>query len=228
MTTVPYVDIHTHSFQKEKETVLVQNIYPGEEFAVFSGRNFYSTGLHPWHIKTENENNEALQIVEAALEFGHVICVGETGLDKLRDTDFKEQQRVFEAQAYIAEEYQYPLIIHCVKAVNEVIELRKKMDPAMAWIMHAYNGSPEQTKQLLELGFMFSFGKGLFRQQSKGIESFKQIPLNKLFFETDNSEQEVEEIYKQGALLKEIPLDILKLAVWENFNRIENSLNAQA
>lgn len=226
MYPVPYIDIHTHPYHNKKDTVTVQNIYPGDGFAGFTGRNFYSVGLHPWHIGTKNENNKALQLIEEALEFDHVILVGEAGLDKLANTDFDEQKRVFEAQAYMAEEYEYPLIIHCVKALNEVIELRKKMSPVMPWILHAYNGSIEITKQLAGMNFMFSFGESLFRSNSKGIESFKYLDLDLLFFETDEQEMEVEQVYKQGAKLKEIPIEHLKTAIWNNFNRIEKSLSS--
>lgn len=225
MNPIPYIDIHTHLFHNEAETITVQNIYPGDGFAAFTGQNFYSVGLHPWQITSEAENNEALQLVEDALEFDHVIFVGETGLDRLVNTDFKEQQRVFEAQAYMAEEYQYPLIIHCVKAFNEIIELRKKMNPAMPWIMHGYNGNLEITKQLADIGCLFSFGKSLFNKQSKGIESFKYLPLNLVFFETDESDRAVAGIYKQGAKLKAISEEELKSAIWLNFNQIETSLS---
>ena len=173
MSSIPYIDIHTHPFHKDEGTITVQNIFPGDGFAAFGGRNFYSVGLHPWHLGTKDENNEALQMVEEALEFDHVIFVGEAGLDKINGGDFIEQLRVFEAQAVIAEEYEYPLIIHCVKAMNEIIALRKKMNPAMPWIMHGYNGSLEITKQLIDKGFLFSFGKGLFRKNSKAVKSFK-------------------------------------------------------
>lgn len=226
MHPVPYIDIHTHPYRNQKDTVTVHNIFPGNEFARFTGRNFYSVGLHPWHIGTKDENNTALQMIEEALEFDHVILVGEAGLDKLANTDFDEQKRVFEAQAYMAEEYEYPLVIHCVKALNEVIEVRKKMNPVMPWILHAYNGSIEITKQLEDMNFLFSFGESLFRSNSKGIESFKYLDLNLLFFETDEQEMEVEQVYKQGAKLKEIPIEHLKAAIWNNFNRIENSLSS--
>lgn len=228
MNPIPYIDIHTHPYHNEKDTVTVQNIYPGDGFAAFTGRNFYSVGLHPWHIGATDENNTALQMVEEALEFDHVILVGEAGLDKLANTDFDEQKRVFEAQAYIAEEYQYPLIIHCVKALNEVIELRKKMNPAMPWILHAYNGSIEITKQIAEMNFMFSFGESLFNSSSKGIESFKYLPLDKIFLETDEQEIDVERIYEQGAKLKQISVENLKSAIWKNFNRIEKSLSSNS
>lgn len=224
MQLIPFINIHIHPFSNEKNTITIQNINPGEGFAAFNGRNFYSVGLHPWNIGTKDENNEALQLVEEALEFDHVIFVGEVGLDKICGGDFKEQLRVFEAQAVIAEEYEYPLIIHCVKALNEVVELRKKMNPVMPWILHGYNGSIETTKQIENKGFLFSFGRNLFRDNSKAVESFKYLPLDKVFFETDESESEVETIYMRAASLKEMPVALLKEAVWSNFNQIEKSL----
>lgn len=227
MNAVPYIDLHTHSSHKERETITVQNIYPGEGFAAFSGRNFYSVGLHPWHIGNRDENNASLQMVEEALEFDHVIFVGETGLDKNIQNDFDEQKRVFEAQAFMAEEYQYPLIIHCVKAYNEVVELRKKMNPVMPWIFHGYNGNLQMTKQLLDKGFLFSFGESLFRSNSRAAESLQYLPLHKIFFETDELDHDVDLIYEQGAKIKNIPVGILKNEVWKNFNRIENTLSGK-
>ncbi len=224
MNPIPFIDIHTHSNRYEQATVTVQNIFPGEGFGAFAGRNFYSVGLHPWHVASEEENNEALQLVEEALEFDHVIFVGEAGLDKLIDKDFAEQTRVFEAQAFMSEEYQYPLIIHCVKAYNEVMELRKKMKPVMPWILHAYSGSLELTQQLNNYGFLFSFGGLLFNSNAKAVDSFKYLPLDKIFFETDEMENDVSIIYEQGAKLKEISLEEIKVAVWKNFNRIERTL----
>ena len=224
MSSIPYINIHTHPLHKEADSITVQNIFPGDGFAAFSGRNFYSVGLHPWHLGTKNQNNEAMQMVEEALEFDHVIFVGEAGLDKINGGDFNEQLRVFEAHAVMAEEYECPLIIHCVKAMNEVVELRNKMNPVLPWIMHGYNGSLEFTKQLEEKGFLFSFGKNLFRENSKAVKSFKYLPLNKIFFETDELDSDVDAIYEQAASLKELPVEKLKEAVWKNFNQIENSL----
>ncbi len=228
MNSTPFIDIHTHAARSGKDTITVQNIFPGEGFAAFNGRNFYSVGLHPWHIGTVKENNEALQMVENALEFDHVIFVGEAGLDKMVEKDFAEQQRVFEAQAFMAEEYQYPLVIHCVKAYNEVMELRKKMKPVMPWIMHSYNGSLEMTKQMVEMGFLFSFGEILFHDNVKAIESFRYLSLNKVFFETDEADSAVEVIYKKAAALKQINLEELKYIVWRNFNRIEKTLSSRS
>lgn len=224
MTSIPYIDIHSHSVINEPETIFVQNIYPGEGFAAFSGRNFYSVGLHPWHIKIPDENNKLLEMVEDAQEFDHVIFIGECGLDKKTKTNFEEQKRVFKAQAFMAEEFQKPLIIHCVSAFNEVLELHKTLHPSMSWIMHRYSGNIQITKQLENRNILFSFGENLFYKKSKVIESFVYLPLNKILFETDECKRNVAEIYQQASIIKDISIDLLKQAVWDNFNRIEKNL----
>ena len=224
MNHVPFIDIHTHPNRVESETIIVQNIFPGDGFAAFNGRNFYTVGLHPWHVKTPDENNEMLHILEEALEFDHVCFVGECGLDKKIAVDFKEQMRVFRAQVFIAEEFKRPVIIHCVKAYNEIFELHQKLHPEMPWIMHGYRGNIQITRQLGKLGIFFSFGESLFDENSKSIESLKYLPMEKIFFETDEFKGDVEQIYERAAILKNVSPDILKIEVWNNFHRIESSL----
>ncbi len=224
MNPVPFIDIHTHPVRVEPETIIVQNIFPGDGFAAFSGRNFYSVGLHPWYLKTPDENNEMLKKVEDTLEFDHVCFVGECGPDKNIAVDFGEQIRVFKAQIFIAEEFKRPLIIHCVKAYNEVFELHRKLHPEMPWIMHGYQGNVQTTQLLGKREIFFSFGKSLFDKNSKSIESLKCLPMEKIFFETDEFEGSVEKIYERAAILKNVLPEILKIEVWNNFNRIESSL----
>ena len=218
----PFIDIHTHLSRPEKDTVTVRNLLPGQEFAAFTGRNFYSVGLHPWHLKSKDENNEMLVQMEDALEFDHVIFIGECGPDRAIDINFPEQMRVFEAQAFMAEEFQKPLIIHCVKAYNDVIGLYNKIHPTVPWILHGYSGNIQTTKQLAERNILFSFGEILFKQEAKAIESFQFLPPEMIFFETDEFEGDVEKMYKQGAELKGMDAEVLKKNIWENFNRIEN------
>jgi TatD DNase family protein len=224
MNPVPFIDIHTHTNHIESETIIVQNIFPGESFESFTGRNFYSVGLHPWHLKTPEEKSELMLMVADALEFEHVCFVGECGLDKKVSVNFEEQIRVFKTHAFIAEEFKRPLIIHCVKAYNEVFEIHKRLLPEMPWIMHGYMGNVQITQQLAKRGFLFSFGKSLFDENSKSIESLKYLPMEKIFFETDEFEGNVEQIYERAAILKNVSLEILKTEVWNNFHRIESSL----
>jgi TatD DNase family protein len=220
--SIPFIDIHTHQLKDGNETVRVINRFPGQDIPAFNGRNFFSVGLHPWKIKTPEENNQDLLMMEEALELDHVIFVGECGLDKLALTDFEEQKRVFQAQAFMAEEFRTPLIIHCVKAWNEIMELLNKNKPTVPWIFHGYNGNAEISRQLSRKKALFSFGELLFRENSKAIESLRLLPLHKLFFETDDFESPVSEIFNRAAELKNVSAENLKKIVWQNFNRIEN------
>ncbi len=222
MVSVPFIDIHTHSIFPETDTVTVRNIFPGGKIGRFTGKNFYSVGLHPWYIKSEEENNEMLCLVEDALELDHVIFVGETGPDAKASTGYSEQMRVFEAQAFMAEEFHKPLLIHCVKAYNEVIRVYNKLHPEQPWILHGYNGNLEITQQLADKNILFSFGEILFKPEAKAIESFQFLPFDRMFFETDESTKDVAKIYEQGAALKNTNVEELKIKIWENFNRIEN------
>lgn len=224
MKAAPFVDIHTHPNRIETDTIIVQNMYPGDSFAAFSGRNFYSVGLHPWHLKGLEENNEMLRLVEDALSFEHVCFVGECGLDKVVEVDFDEQIRIFKAHVFIAEEFRRPVIIHCVKAYNEIFDLHRQIRPEMPWVLHGYNGSVQLTKQMGERGILFSFGKSLFNKKSKSVESLKYLPMEKIFFETDEFDRDVDEVYKKAAQLKNVSINILKNEVFNNFNRIESSL----
>ncbi len=224
MNPVPFIDIHTHPNHTESETIIVQNMFPGDGFAAFTGRNFYTIGLHPWYLKTPEENDEMIHKLEDALDFDHVCFVGECGLDKKVKVDFNEQMRVFRAQIFLAEEYKRPVIIHCVKAYNQAHDLHRKLHPEMPWIMHGYQGNVQTTQLLVKRGIFFSFGKSLFDEKSKSIESLKYLPMERIFFETDEYNGDVEQIYKRAAVLKNVSLDILKTEVWNNFNRIESSL----
>lgn len=205
-----------------RETVKVINLYPGDAIPAFKGNSFYSVGLHPWKLKSNEENNSFLEMMEDALEFDHVIFAGECGLDKITGADFEEQKRVFTAQAVMAEEYGKPLIIHCVRAYNEVLELYNNVHPSVPWILHGYVGSPEMTRQLSGKKFIFSFGKILFRENAKAIESFRTLPLEEIFFETDEYNGPVEDIYRRASEIRNIPVEEFKHAIWENFNRLEN------
>lgn len=224
MNQIPFIDIHTHSDRPEFETLTVRNIYPGEGFAAFTGRNFYSVGLHPWHIKSESDNNEQLIMIEEALDFDHVCFVGECGLDKVVKNDFEEQKRIFRAQAFMAEEFKRPLIIHCVKACNEVLEMHKKLHPEMPWIMHGYSGNVETTIRLAKQNFFFSFGENLSRATSKSAKAFQYLPLEKIFFETDEYNGDVEKIYDMGAKIKDVSIEMLQKSIWNNFSRVEKTL----
>lgn len=222
MIAIPFLDAHTHNASADKSTVKVINRYPGEPIPEFEGWNYYSVGLHPWRLCESEENVIQLEMMQNILRIGHVIFTGECGLDKISQTDFAEQKRVFREQAIMAESYHKPLIIHCVKAYNEIVEIYQDIQPSVPWIFHGYTGSSEMTTQLAGKGFLFSFGKILFNDKARAVESFKNLPLSKILLESDEYDSHIKVLYKLAAGIRQIPLLKLKQVVWENFNQLKD------
>lgn len=115
-----YFDAHTHTFSKEENVLSVVNKYPVSEN--FSHR--FSIGIHPWFIKVKTLNTQ-FTVLEEKIQHKNCLAIGECGLDKLTEVDFQTQKEVFVTQIQLSEKYKKPLIIHCVKAHQEIIELKK-------------------------------------------------------------------------------------------------------
>ncbi|MGR9114694.1 MAG: TatD family hydrolase, partial [Gammaproteobacteria bacterium] len=84
----------------------------------------YSLGLHPWFIE-QQDCEEALRKIAAALDDRNMLAVGECGLDKLTTAPMSLQESLFKAQLHLAEQAGKPLLIHCVRAFNELIRIKK-------------------------------------------------------------------------------------------------------
>ena len=55
---------------------------------------------------------------------------------------------VFREHVKLSEMLRKPLIVHCVKAVDELLAIRKEMGVTHPWVLHGYRGGPEQAEQL--------------------------------------------------------------------------------
>ena len=78
----------------------------------------------------------------------YCIAIGECGVDRAIETSIELQQTIFEQQIELAEQVQKPLIIHCVKAFDILLFLKKKYKITVPIIVHGYKNKPEQLKQL--------------------------------------------------------------------------------
>ena len=112
------VDIHAHQLPQIPGTAIV-NRYP-DTFVPEAGQ-WYSVGMHPWHIPTAATPAVRHEMDILASLAGHpqVLAVGEAGLDKLADTPQAVQIEVFEYQARLSMELGKPLVIHLVKTMDE-------------------------------------------------------------------------------------------------------------
>jgi TatD DNase family protein len=138
-----------------------------------------------------------------------VIAIGETGLDKSIQTPMEQQIAVFKAHIKIAEEAVLPVIIHLVKASQELIQIKKELEPTVPMIIHGYRGSVQQAGDLLKFGFFLSLDHTLLKAE-RLQEIVKIYPLQKLFIETDDSDVSIKDLYASFAQLKGISVPELQ------------------
>ncbi len=210
-----FINLHTHHFTDRHDIFEVVNQYP-HEFDVAIPH--YSIGIHPWYI-VEDRLSDDLAILESKLEFENCLAVGECGLDKRIEIPLALQTQVFEKQLLLAERYKKPVILHCVAAFQEVIEIKKALKITVPMIIHGFSKNQETAKQLLDNGLYVSFGKYLLRNPDLA-SVFKSVPNDRFFLETDTVEESIRDVYKLAAQYKNIEIEILKDTLHENFNSV--------
>lgn len=205
-----FVNLHTHIQHDDCVEVVSYEIGSGKPFPAAS---YVSAGIHPWDV-----GNADIDKAVKFLKTVNISAIGEIGLDFLRDTDRGKQSDVFKAQLEVAEVRNLPVIVHCVRAYSEAIKTLSEYR-LKAVIFHGYTGSPEQTSIVINKGYYVSLGTRSL-QSSKTIESIRQIPLDRLFTETDISTTSIETIYSDISAIKNIDVEELKNAVYNNFKKI--------
>lgn len=202
------IDIHTHR-QPQANIWAIQNRYNGFEQLPVDG--FFTAGLHPWYITAQGWPQE-LAALERISNNKNVLAIGECGLDKLCDTGFALQQTVFAAQVRLANAVNKPLIIHCVKAFDEVLQqLRQNKVPV---IFHGFNKGRALALQLQQKGYYLSFGRAL--QQPRMQEVLAALPIDKIFLETDDATVNIEELYTLATGVFQIDINALSLQLQKN------------
>ena len=206
-----YFNLHTHQFTNQPEVLELVNQYPQEFDAAIS---FYSIGIHPLYID-ENRLETDFKVVDEKLALPECLALGECGLDKRAETPFEVQQSIFEKQLALAEKHQKPVVIHCVAAFQELVEIKKRLKISVPMIVHGFSKKVELAKQLIDNGFYVSFGKNLLRNPE--LESvFQSIPNDRFLLETDMVEEGIEEVYALAAKYKGIELVELQSIVNKN------------
>lgn len=214
---VNWVNVHTH-VEQDANTVYIQHVNAGE-FVVGDDTKLCSVGFHPWYINehTWRDTNEKLK---GEVLHESVVAIGESGLDKVCVTPFSLQTEVFSEMILLSESVQKPLIIHCVRAFNEIIELNKKFHPKQRWIIHGFNRNQNIASSLLDQQMILSFGTEILKEDSPSLEVIKSISENSFFLESDNSDVKMEFMYNRAAHLRNENVEVLKERLYSNFINI--------
>lgn len=199
-----YFNFHHHNPQIAYG---IYNSTPEEQIP----EHYFSVGIHPQNIHEQWENDlENLKIIS---QNPKCLAIGECGLDALVNIDENLQKKVFEAQILWANQIQKPVIIHCVKRFQELIPFQKIAKVPM--IIHGFNKKKAITEEMLKHGFYLSFGKSVLHNLSLQT-TLKEIPLEKIFLETDDADFDIAELYQKVAEIKEIPIEDVQKVITKN------------
>lgn len=209
-----YIDIHTHRQPTENPTEIVafynnivENVGDSTTGTIgLDGR--YSAGIHPWYIH-DNGISQFKKLEEIARQ-PTIYMIGEAGLDKLTATPLSVQVKIFEAQAALAESLQKPLVIHCVKAWQELFEVHRRLHPTMPWMIHGFRGKGDLARQLVRKGCYLSFGVHFHPA------SVQAAWPDRFFAETDEAPDSIQTVYRQLAATIGCPLSALTIQIERN------------
>lgn len=203
------MDFHTHT-PKPHSIINTSPIdfYPEDGF-------LYSMGIHPW----ESVNyQDTLYALKQKATHPSVVMIGETGIDRLRGASLTEQTTLFVEHVKLSEELHKPIVIHCVRAYQEIISLKQQLRPTMAWTIHGFRGNENIATQLIKQGFYISVGDKF------NPKALIAIPDNRLLIETDESPLSISTIYNNIATIRGTTNKELTTQISQNIKSILPSL----
>ena len=185
-------------------------------------------GIHPWYAQNCDETR--LQTMEKYLQKYSKIWIGECGIDKAKNTDTKKQIDVFLKQTELANKYNRPLIIHSVKADQEISNLFSLLPKRT--IFHSFTGSLEWGLKIQKSGFYLGLNFSFFKKDN-ATDMLKSLDLSKILFETDapyqqrrgyvsNSPENLPVLASGTAAvlgLSETKISTILMQNWKNFNK---------
>ncbi len=151
----------------------------------FPGNCFAMMGLHPCSVRENVE--EELGIVKQWLDKRRFAAIGEIGIDLYWDKTYIEQQvHAFKTQIAWALAQQYPIVIHCRDAFDEIYEVLSSCSVLPKGIFHCFTGTLEQAQKIISLGsFRLGIG-GVVTFRNSGLDKVvEQVALEHLVLETD-------------------------------------------
>lgn len=206
-----YINVHSHQTETVAGILTIQNLY--KNFSSVTSGGYFSVGLHPWFLNEETWVHEFDEVKKWSSE-QQVLAIGEAGLDKVCETDMELQKKIFAAHIQWANEIQKPLIVHCVRAHAEVMQLLKQYDNRMPVIFHGFTKSKELALQLTAHGYYLSFGKAI--ERTALAEVMTSVPIEQLFLETDKSDISIGQLYTLASSAFQIQEDSLSLQLYNN------------
>jgi len=144
---------------------------------------FNTVATTPHDVEKEGEENFAY--FEKAIRAGEVVAVGEVGLDYYYEHSNREIQKEFVKRYFdLACAVNLPVVIHCRgdEAFRDLFCFKQSISA----VLHCFTGTTAQAKQAMERGWYVSIsGIATFKKSDELRNVIRELPLNRLFIETD-------------------------------------------
>lgn len=217
-----YLNFHAHRQQPANDEIVIQSLFLQDNLITPKGdKIFFTAGLHPWHADQLSEKEIKDKLVKL-IETKSIIAVGEAGLDKLKGPDLKTQENVFKIQIEIAEKYNLPVIVHSVKAHNEILKLKIDLNSKVPWVLHHFNGSKQLALDLIDHGFYLSLSYHIDNSNSRLSKYLGELPVDKIFLETDDFTIDIKHLYKVASEKFDMPDQELRKQFIKNLKKLIN------
>ncbi|WP_372014203.1 TatD family hydrolase [Pseudoxanthomonas sp. 10H] len=151
---------------------------------------FPAYGLHPTFLAEHRPGD--LDALGEWIVRERPLAIGECGLDFfVEGLDRTAQARYFDGQLRLARDHDLPLVVHARRAVDAVIAaIRRIGTGSLRGVVHSFSGSPEQARQLWDLGFMIGLGGPVTYDRAQRLRRLAaRMPLEFLLLETDAPDQ---------------------------------------
>ena len=162
----------------------------------------YALGIHP--LCSPGAGAADLQALECALDAGRsdpaLVAVGEIGLDYfVPELDADHQEALLRAQLRLARRFDLPVLLHVRRSVDRVLKALREV-PVPGGIAHAFNGSAQQARGFVDMGFKLGFGGTLTFDRALQVRRLAQaLPSEAIVMETDAPDIPPHWLYRTAA-----------------------------
>lgn len=216
-----YIDLHTHRPTGDSEAFEIESVFYGKPASAKTP--YFSAGLHPWHLQNVDLNDAEQWLREQVMD-PNCLAVGEAGLDKATPTPWDRQITAFQICQRVASETGKPLIIHCVRAYGEIVQLLNHPAATATGtsgaIFHGFNKHAQTARMLFDAGYFLSFGAALLVSNSPAAGVIRQAPAAQFFLETDDQNLDIRAVYARAAEIRGWSLDQLLGQMQANYQAV--------
>lgn len=175
----------------------------------------YALGLHPlWIERSVEAHIDVLRAaVESAQADSRFVAIGEIGLDFfVAGLDRARQEWFYREQLQVARDFALPVIIHVRRSADMLLKHLRRIE-VRGGIAHAFNGSAQQARQFIELGFRLGFGGAMTYAGSQRIRRFAaELPDEAIVLETDAPDIPPVWLREQGTVERNEPAQLPRIA----------------